>query len=147
VHDEEFLRLRSGIGHAHRIAHRTSYLRRVPQERESVPNLSGACQLRWLERQSRDAITLLFCAKCWMTGSLRVCPLSSNSCTIPWQISRPEGGRRVWHGLCLWGTDNQARGVWLVRRVLRNTSSLEEAAFVLKINPSTLYLKRKRLGL
>jgi NtrC-family two-component system response regulator AlgB len=34
-----------------------------------------------------------------------------------------------------------------VRRVLRNTSSLEEAAFVLKINPSTLYRKRKRLGL
>jgi hypothetical protein len=30
-----------------------------------------------------------------------------------------------------------------VRRVLRNTSSLEEAAFVLKINPSTLYLKQK----
>jgi two-component system, NtrC family, response regulator AlgB len=34
-----------------------------------------------------------------------------------------------------------------VRRVLRNTSSLEEAAGVLKINPSTLYRKRKRLGL
>jgi NtrC-family two-component system response regulator AlgB len=34
-----------------------------------------------------------------------------------------------------------------VRRVLRNTSSLEEAAAVLKINPSTLYRKRKRLGL
>jgi two-component system, NtrC family, response regulator AlgB len=34
-----------------------------------------------------------------------------------------------------------------VRRVLRNTSSLEEAAFVLKIDPSTLYRKRKRLGL
>ena len=34
-----------------------------------------------------------------------------------------------------------------VRRVLRNTSSLEEAALVLKINPSTLYRKRKRLGL
>jgi len=34
-----------------------------------------------------------------------------------------------------------------VKRVLRNTSSLEEAAFVLKINPSTLYRKRKRLGL
>ena len=34
-----------------------------------------------------------------------------------------------------------------VRRVLRNTSSLEEAALVLQINPSTLYRKRKRLGL
>ncbi len=34
-----------------------------------------------------------------------------------------------------------------VRRVLRNTSSLEEAALVLKINPSTLYRKRRRLGL
>ena len=34
-----------------------------------------------------------------------------------------------------------------VKRVLRNSSSLEEAARVLKINPSTLYRKRKRLGL
>ncbi len=34
-----------------------------------------------------------------------------------------------------------------VRWVLQNTSSLEEAAAVLKINPSTLYRKRKRLGL
>jgi two-component system, NtrC family, response regulator AlgB len=34
-----------------------------------------------------------------------------------------------------------------VRQVLRNTSSLEQAALVLKINPSTLYRKRKRLGL
>ncbi len=34
-----------------------------------------------------------------------------------------------------------------VRRVLRSTSSLEEAAAVLKIDPSTLYRKRKRLGL
>jgi NtrC-family two-component system response regulator AlgB len=34
-----------------------------------------------------------------------------------------------------------------VRRILQNTSSLEEAAAVLKINPSTLYRKRKRLGL
>ncbi len=34
-----------------------------------------------------------------------------------------------------------------VRRVLRTSSSLEEAAQVLNINPSTLYRKRKRLGL
>jgi len=34
-----------------------------------------------------------------------------------------------------------------VRRVLASTSSLEEAAQILKINPSTLYRKRKRLGL
>jgi NtrC-family two-component system response regulator AlgB len=34
-----------------------------------------------------------------------------------------------------------------IRRVLRNTSSLEEAAGVLGIDASTLYRKRKRLGL
>jgi NtrC-family two-component system response regulator AlgB len=34
-----------------------------------------------------------------------------------------------------------------IRRVLGNTSSLEEAAEVLKINPSTLYRKRKKLGI
>ncbi len=34
-----------------------------------------------------------------------------------------------------------------VRRILASTSSLEEAAQVLRINPSTLYRKRKRLGL
>jgi NtrC-family two-component system response regulator AlgB len=34
-----------------------------------------------------------------------------------------------------------------IRRVLGNTSSLDEAAEVLEIDPSTLYRKRKRLGL
>jgi NtrC-family two-component system response regulator AlgB len=34
-----------------------------------------------------------------------------------------------------------------LRRVLRNTASLEEAAAVLGIDPSTLYRKRKRFGL
>jgi two-component system, NtrC family, response regulator AlgB len=39
-----------------------------------------------------------------------VLPLPSNSCTIPWEIRLAEGGCRVWHGLCLWGTGNQTRG-------------------------------------
>jgi transcriptional regulator with PAS, ATPase and Fis domain len=34
-----------------------------------------------------------------------------------------------------------------IRRVLENSPSLDEAAQVLGINPSTLYRKRKRLGL
>ena len=34
-----------------------------------------------------------------------------------------------------------------LRRVLRNTASLDEAAEVLGIDPSTLYRKRKRAGL
>jgi len=34
-----------------------------------------------------------------------------------------------------------------IRQVLANTSSLEEAAQVLMIDPSTLYRKQKRIGL
>ena len=49
-----------------------------------------------------------------------------------------EVGRRV--GLDLLEAEH-------IRRVLRSTTSLEEAAEVLNIDPSTLYRKRKKLGI